>query len=44
MHSVMIIVVLKVFQLSLKIPSISEQGVIEEFPTHGADHSLNEGR
>ena len=43
MHSVAIIVVLKVFQLSLKIPGIPEHEVIKEFPAYGADQSLNEG-
>ena len=35
MHSVAIIVVLKVFQLSLKIPGIPEHEVIKEFPAYG---------
>ena len=43
MHSVAIIVVLEVSQLSLKIPGIPEHEVIKEFPAYGADHSLNEG-
>ena len=36
MHSVVIIVVLKVFQLSLKIPGIPEHEVIKEVPAYGA--------
>ena len=43
MHAVAIIVVLKVFQLSLKIPSIPEHLVIKEFSANGTDKSLNEG-
>ena len=43
MQAVAIIVVLKVFQLFLKISFIPEHLVIKKFPTDGADHSLNEG-
>ena len=43
MQAVAIIVVLKVFQLFLKISFIPEHLVIKEFPTDGADHLLNEG-
>jgi hypothetical protein len=43
MHAVAIIVVLKGFQLFLKIAGIPKHLVIKEFPTDGADHSLNEG-
>jgi hypothetical protein len=43
MHSVMIVVVLKLFQLSLQILGIPEHEVIKEFSAYGADQSLNEG-
>ncbi len=36
MHAVVIIVVLKVFQLSLQIADIPEHEVIKEFPAYGA--------
>ncbi len=43
MHSVMIVVVLELFQLSFKILGVPEQEGIKPFASNSANQSLNNG-